>query len=72
MPREEWRDVGAEGQLPGPAAELSGAESDAGGWVWPAAIIGGLLLVVAVNVGFAVVAVSGADEIVKSYLTEER
>lgn len=41
-------------------------------WVWPVAIVVGLLLVVVVNVGFIVVAVSGADEVVESYNTEER
>jgi hypothetical protein len=55
-------------RLPGDAAD---GEADRG-WLWPAAIVVGLLLVVAVNVGFAVVAVRGADEIVESYVTEER
>ena len=41
-------------------------------WVWPVAITVGLLLVVLVNVGFIVVAVTGADEVVESYNTEER
>lgn len=41
-------------------------------WIWPAAIVVGLLFVVVVNVGFMVVAVGGADEIVESYTTEER
>lgn len=40
--------------------------------MWPAAIIGGLLLVVFVNVAFIWIAVSGADEVVPSYATEER
>ena len=43
-----------------------------GAWVWPAAIIGGLLLVVFVNAAFIWIAVSGADEVVPSYATEER
>ena len=43
-----------------------------GAWVWPVGIIVALLLVVAVNVGFMVVALQGADEIVESYTTEER
>ena len=42
------------------------------GWVWPVGIIVALLVVVAVNVGFIVVAVQGADEVVESYHTEER
>jgi len=48
-------------------------EADAGrDWVWPAAIIGGLLLVVCVNIAFIWIAVSGADEVVPSYAAEER
>ena len=43
-----------------------------GAWVWPVGIIVAFVLVVAVNVGFIVVAVQGADEIVESYTTEER
>ena len=43
-----------------------------GSWVWPTAIVAGLLLVVIVNVGFIVLAVGGADEIVESYTTETR
>lgn len=39
---------------------------------WPLAIALGLLVVVLVNVGFVVVAVGGADDIVESYVTEER
>lgn len=41
-------------------------------WVWPVGITLALLLVIAVNVGFIVVAVRGADEVVESYNTEER
>jgi len=41
-------------------------------WIWPLAIVLGLLAVIAVNVGFAVVAITGADDVVESYLTEER
>ena len=40
--------------------------------LWPLAIALGLLAVVVVNIGFVVVAISGADEIVESYVTEER
>jgi hypothetical protein len=32
----------------------------------------GLALVMIVNVGFIVIAVSGADAVVESYMTEER
>lgn len=41
-------------------------------WMWPLAVVLGLMAVVAVNVGFAVIAITGADEVVESYLTEER
>jgi hypothetical protein len=44
----------------------------AASWLWPFAITLGLALVVAVNAAFIVVAVRGADEVVESYLTEER
>ncbi|MBT8336976.1 MAG: FixH family protein [Gemmatimonadetes bacterium] len=47
-------------------------QDDRAGWVWPVGIIVALLFVVAVNVGFAVVAMQGADEVVESYHTEER
>lgn len=40
--------------------------------VWPVAIALGLFLVVLVNAAFIYIAVSGADEIVPSYATEER
>lgn len=43
-----------------------------GGRRWPLAIALGLLLVIVVNVGFAVVAIRGADTVVESYHTEER
>jgi hypothetical protein len=40
--------------------------------VWPIGITLGLLIVVAVNVAFVVVAVSGADPVAESYQTGER
>jgi hypothetical protein len=40
--------------------------------LWPALIIGGLIFVILVNALFIYIAVSGADEIVPSYVTEER
>lgn len=55
-----------------PGGRLPPEESTSGSWRWPAAIVLGLLLVVLVNVGFIVVAVTGADEVVESYTTEER
>lgn len=39
---------------------------------WPLAIALGLFVVIVVNVGFAVVAIRGADTVVESYHTEER
>jgi hypothetical protein len=41
-------------------------------WAWPAAIAAGLFLVVVVNIVFIWVAVSNADPVVPSYVTEER
>ncbi|MDT8341389.1 MAG: hypothetical protein RQ751_07745 [Longimicrobiales bacterium] len=41
-------------------------------WIWPVAITAGLLLVICVNAAFIWIAVSGADEVVPSYVTEER
>lgn len=40
--------------------------------LWPRLIVGGLLLVVVVNFAFIWIAVSGADDIVPSYVEEER
>jgi hypothetical protein len=52
-------------------AERESGETS-GAWIWPTAIAAGLLLVVLVNVGFIVMAVGGADEVVESYTTEVR
>ena len=41
-------------------------------WIWPVAIIVALLIVVAVNAAYIWVAVSGADDVVPSYYTEDR
>jgi hypothetical protein len=41
-------------------------------WAWPLAIIVGLMVVVGVNLTFIYIAVSGADEVVPSYVEEER
>ena len=41
-------------------------------WIWPAAIIIALLIVVAVNAAYIWIAVSGADDVVPSYVTEDR
>lgn len=55
----------AEGGPPGESAP-------AGFRLWPVLITLGLVLVVLVNAIFIYIAVSGADDIVPSYLTEER
>jgi hypothetical protein len=52
-------------------AELESGDTSRA-WIWPAAIVAGLLLVILVNIGFIVVAVGGADEVVESYTTEAR
>lgn len=39
---------------------------------WPHAIVLGMLVVILVNVAFIYIAVSGADQVVSSYLTEHR
>lgn len=39
---------------------------------WPHAIAFGMLLVVLVNLAFIYIAVSGADQVVPSYVTEHR
>ena len=41
-------------------------------WLWPLLIIFGAIVVIGVNVAFIYIAVSGADEVVPSYATEER
>jgi hypothetical protein len=40
--------------------------------LWPILITAGLLLVILVNAIFIYIAVSGADDVVPSYFTEER
>lgn len=57
---------------PGPADGSAGPVVHGPSWHWPLAIVVGLALVIAVNAAFIVVAVSGADEVVESYATEER
>jgi len=47
-------------------------ETSSGIRLWPVLIIGGLILVVLVNAIFIYIAVSGADDVVPSYVTEER
>jgi hypothetical protein len=54
------------------AGDGPGAKNGGGAWVWPAAIIAGALVVVAVNIAFIMIAVDGADPVVPSYMEEER
>jgi len=57
------------------AVEGGGAGADspkAGPRLWPGLITVGLALVILLNVIFIYIAVSGADDIVPSYFTEER
>lgn len=56
---------GIEETPPGPAPR-------SGFRLWPAVIIVGLVLVMVVNAIFIYIAVSGADDVVPSYQTEER
>lgn len=39
---------------------------------WPRAILVGAIFVIAVNIAFIYIAVSGADEVVPSYIQEDR
>ena len=48
------------------------ARTASGGRLWPTLIIVGLTLVILVNLTFIYVAVTGADQVVPSYQTEER
>jgi hypothetical protein len=47
-------------------------ERSRGAWIWPAAIILALAIVVAINAAFAFIAVGGQDEVVPSYTSEPR
>lgn len=40
--------------------------------LWPIAIVVGLVIMIAVNMGFIYIAISGADEVVPSYNEESR
>ena len=51
-----------------PAKDVTVDES----WVWPVAIVTGLLIVIAVNVFFAFVAVGGNDEVLSNYESGDR
>jgi hypothetical protein len=63
--------TGAEGDsLEADSRETGGRKP--GARLWPILITLGLVFVILVNAIFIYIAVSGADEVVPSYLTEER
>jgi hypothetical protein len=49
-----------------------GSKKAADARLWPMLITAGLVLVIVVNALFIYIAVSGADDVVSSYNTEER
>ncbi len=55
-----------------PDAEAAEPARRSGARLWPVLITVGLLFVVLVNAIFIYIAVSGADDVVPSYFTEER
>lgn len=50
----------------------SESRRDSGPRLWPILITVGLMMVILVNAVFIYIAVSGADDVVPSYQTEER
>jgi hypothetical protein len=63
--------TGAEGDSPEVDSPVTGGPKP-GARLWPILITLGLVFVILVNAIFIYIAVSGADEVVPSYLTEER
>jgi hypothetical protein len=59
----------AQGEI---GSDSSSARSREGFKLWPVLITAGLILVVVVNAIFIYIAVAGADDVVPSYVTEER
>ena len=53
-------------------SSLEGSKKAADARLWPMLITAGLVLVIVVNALFIYIAVSGADDVVPSYNTEER
>jgi len=71
--RPSWASEGSDGAT-GPA-DLASARSRslfATGRIWPVAVALSLFVVVCVNLAFVYIAVTGADEVVPSYVEEER
>jgi len=50
----------------------AGRTSGGGDRLWPRLIVAGMVVVVLVNFAFIWIAVSGADQVVPSYVEEER
>jgi hypothetical protein len=60
-------------KVPGnPSGAAHDSEASPRDRLWPALITAGLILVIIVNALFIFIAVSGADDVVPSYITEER
>jgi hypothetical protein len=55
-----------------PESSREGSKKAADARLWPMLITAGLVLVIVVNALFIYIAVSGADDVVPSYNTEER
>ena len=60
---------GGSARVEGPSPEEA---TEPGSRLWPILIALGLFLVILVNAVFIYIAVSGADQVVPSYTTEER
>jgi len=71
MPMQPGDNEG-KGRADRPGSGEVSANPKPGSRLWPTLIILGLTLVILVNLAFIYVAVSGADEVVPSYETEER
>jgi hypothetical protein len=69
-PREDEEGSGWTGE--GERAADRKAPETGGGLIWPVALTLSLLVVVCVNLAFVYIAVTGADEVVPSYVEEER
>ena len=73
---DAWKGPPTEARKPPPRApESASPDRPEGGQpdrLWPTLIVAGLLVVVMVNAAFIWVAVDGADEVVPSYMEEER
>jgi hypothetical protein len=73
----DWRDSGTAGGERPPWAPEAPGPATSGSWfangrIWPVAVGLSLLVVVCVNLAFVYIAVTGADQVVPSYVEEER